>query len=105
MFEELKKQVLQWAVEKGILDANNPQRQAFKTLEECGELVAAVAKNDRAEIKDAIGDVLVTLIIQAEMQGFDIEWCLSSAYSEIKNRTGKIVNGTFVKDEQPAEAI
>jgi len=40
----------------------------------------------------------VVLIILAEQLGIDYEGSLSSAYHQIKNRTGKTINGTFVKD-------
>jgi hypothetical protein len=41
---------------------------------------------------------MVTLIIQAKMQGMTIEECLNAAYDVISKRTGKMVNGQFVKD-------
>jgi hypothetical protein len=31
-------------------------------------------------------------------QGYELVDCLNSAYNEIKNRQGKLVNGTFVKE-------
>ena len=33
-----------------------------------------------------------------ELQGVSIEECIESAYNEIKNRKGKMVNGTYKKD-------
>ncbi|NQY42389.1 MAG: nucleotide pyrophosphohydrolase, partial [Legionellales bacterium] len=69
-----------------------------KTLEETTELCVAVNNDDKAEIKDAMGDIMVTLIIQAKMQGMSLEECLESAYNVIAKRTGKMVNGQFVKD-------
>jgi hypothetical protein len=38
------------------------------------------------------------LIILAAMRGLTIEQCLASAYNEIKDRKGKMVNGKFVKE-------
>ncbi len=87
-----------WAEEKGILDKATPMAQALKTLEETTELCTAINNNDRAEIIDAIGDIMVTLIIQAKMQNLSLETCLESAYNVIAKRTGKMVNGQFVKD-------
>lgn len=37
-------------------------------------------------------------IIQCRMQGVLLEECLQSAYDVISKRTGKIINGQFVKD-------
>ena len=97
-YDELEALVIEWAGEKGILEKGTPDRQALKTLEECGELVQAVAKNDKDEAQDAIGDVLITLIIQAKMQNLSVVGCLESAYNVIANRTGVMKNGQFLKD-------
>jgi NTP pyrophosphatase (non-canonical NTP hydrolase) len=95
---ELECAVEHWAEEKEILSKATPMAQALKTLEECTELGVAVNNNDRAEIIDAMGDIMVTLIIQAKMQGLKLEECLESAYNVIAKRTGKMINGQFVKD-------
>jgi NTP pyrophosphatase (non-canonical NTP hydrolase) len=89
--------VEQWAEEKGILSKATTIKQAMKTQEEVNELCNAILDDNREEIKDAIGDIMVTLIIQCKMQGMDLEDCLESAYNVIKNRTGKMENGVFVK--------
>jgi NTP pyrophosphatase (non-canonical NTP hydrolase) len=96
----LIKQVEEWAEAKGILAHATTLRQAEKTLEETNELICAILNEDRAEIKDAIGDIMVTIIIQAKMQGLTIEECLQSAYDVISKRTGKMVNGQFIKDNK-----
>ena len=36
--------------------------------------------------------------IQEELMDVSIEACIASAYDEIKNRKGKMINGTFKKD-------
>lgn len=97
---QLQTKIIEWAAERGIFEKATPIKQAFKTLEECGELIQAIAENDRPKVIDAIGDIIVTLIIQAEMQESDLEDCLWHAYSEIKDRKGKMINGTFVKESQ-----
>ena len=70
----------------------------MKTLEEVEELTHALADRNLAEIADAIGDIYVTLVIQAEMQGLRMSECIEGAYNVISKRTGKMVNGQFVKD-------
>ena len=95
---KLEKQVEQWAKDKGILDKATPIAQALKTLEETTELLTAINNNDRAEIIDAIGDIMVTLIIQCKMQDLSLEECLQSAYNVISKRKGKMINGQFVKE-------
>jgi NTP pyrophosphatase (non-canonical NTP hydrolase) len=96
-FLELKVLVEKWAEEKQIFEKGSPIKQAMKTQEELTELCNAILDNNQEEIKDAIGDIMVTLIIQAKMQNMTIEDCLNSAYEVISKRTGVMVNGQFVK--------
>lgn len=96
--EELEFKVIDWALERGIFEDPNPMSQALKTLEECNEMLVAIHKDDDLEIKDAIGDQIVTLILQAKMQGLSLKECLGYSYCEIKDRKGKMINGTFVKE-------
>jgi NTP pyrophosphatase (non-canonical NTP hydrolase) len=66
-------------------------------MEEAGELAQALLKQNQEEAIDAIGDMVVVLTNLAVFVGVDIEDCIASAYNEIKNRKGKMSNGTFVK--------
>lgn len=95
----LIKKVKKWANERGLFIYGTPKAQAEKTVEEADELLDAIENNNQNKIIDSIGDTLVTLIIQAEMQGVSIEECLQKAYEEIKDRKGSLVNGSFVKEE------
>ena len=88
-----------WAEEKGILDKGDLKTQLIKLYEEAGELSQSILKDNRENIIDAIGDCVVVLTNLAELAGVRIEDCISTAYDEISNRTGKMINGTFVKDE------
>jgi NTP pyrophosphatase (non-canonical NTP hydrolase) len=73
--------------------------QYVKLQEEAGELAKALLKDDQAEVVDAIGDMVVVLTNLAHQRGVNIETCVAEAYKVISKRTGKMVNGTFVKDE------
>eukprot|EP01044_Picomonas_judraskeda_P025634 COSAG03_NODE_7501_length_909_cov_0.712346_1_plen_257_part_00 len=86
-----------WAQDRGISDKGNSHTQYVKLMEEAGELAEALLKNDKYEIKDAIGDMVVVLTNLAVLEGMQIENCIESAYNEIANRKGKMENGTFVK--------
>jgi len=92
-FELIRK----WATERGIYDQGNSHTQYVKLMEEAGELAAALLNDDKYEIKDAIGDMVVVLTNLAALEGMTIEDCIDSAYNEIANRTGVMHNGTFVK--------
>lgn len=96
---DLVNNVIVWADDKDLLKPENSLKQFTKVVEEVGEVAAALARNNRDELKDGIGDVIVTLIILAEQQGLAVGDCLQAAWDEIKNRTGKTVNGTFIKSE------
>jgi len=87
-----------WAAERGIYEKGNSHTQYVKLQEEAGELAKALLTKDKAEIKDAVGDIVVVLTNLAYLEGFTIEECIKSAYSEISNRKGKMINGTFVKE-------
>ncbi|MFB5432298.1 MazG-like family protein [Enterococcus casseliflavus] len=93
---ELVELVEQWAKNKG-LDKAEPSKQMLKVVEETGEVAAALARNDQDALRDGIGDVAVTIIILALQNDMDLYECLNCAYDEIKGRTGKMVNGVFVK--------
>lgn len=97
-YYELEALVLAWAKKKEIITKGNKMAQALKTLEEVGELINSIHKNDKIGVEDDLGDILVTIIIQAEMQGLKLEECLESAYNVISKRTGQMINGTFKKD-------
>lgn len=101
--QDLIDKVVQWAEDRNLIDGSNPERQVFKTMEEATELAVAIGRCDGDfiridEIKDAIGDVTVTLIIIAEQVGISFESCLAAAYEQIKDRKGKMVSGIFVKE-------
>ena len=103
-----------WANQRGLYEKGDVKTQFLKLQEETGELAKAILKDDRNEIIDAIGDIVVVLTnlthltgIKVEKKGnikeltqLTIEDCIDSAYNVIKNRTGKMQNGTFVKNER-----
>jgi NTP pyrophosphatase (non-canonical NTP hydrolase) len=96
----LKQQVLAWAYARHIIPNAKPHVQLMKTGSELGELMDAEIKGDRAGIIDGIGDVLVTLIIYANLHDLTLEECLSAAYEEIKDRRGTLTpEGLFIKEQ------
>ena len=90
--------IREWAKSRGIYDKGDPKTQLIKLYEESGELSQAILKNDKEGIIDAIGDSVVVLTNLAHLVGTNIEDCIKSAYDEISNRTGRMINGTFVKN-------
>lgn len=153
--KELIEKVEAWSTERGLNTAD-PSKQRLKLWEEFGELNAAIARNNRDGVIDAIGDMLVVMIIYKQQLGYssnelfypkqyivdflsrlddtslidyigrgvydsrsyiaslgmvvenltvlayrldtNLKECLQSAYDEIKDRRGKMINGVFVKE-------
>jgi len=87
-----------WADERGLYENGDPKTQALKLVEEVGETCRAILKNDFEETVDGIGDCVVVLVNLSELMGVSIETCIAAAYDEIKNRKGKMANGTYVKE-------
>ena len=96
--ELLAHRVEQWAKERGLDNPDNSTAQALKLFEEAGELAQAHLKEHEQDGKDAVGDILVVLTIYCQQKGWSIAECFELAYNEIKNRKGKMVNGSFVKE-------
>lgn len=97
-FETLKHLVIEWGVQKGILySGSTAEKQAEKTQEELNELFNSLRTGQ--DPSDDYGDILVTLILGAALSGRDLTICLEQAYNVISKRTGKMVDGIFVKNE------
>ena len=117
-FEDLQKLTLKWADDKDLLHAENTHKQFMKFIEEVFEFKTWMdrltrdieyckALNipfddtlfDMGNLKLEMGDIFVTLIILCEQIGIDPVYCLSKAYEKISKRTGKTINGQFIKSE------
>lgn len=112
---ELIDKTRQWFHDKGIIANSTPLKQLNKSQEELTETRDAVVIHSYLkssgfdeeedfvieqynEIKDGIGDTVVTLIGVCEMYGFTLEECLQMAYDTISKRNGTMIDGVFVKD-------
>ena len=85
-YSKYEMKVLQWGMDRGIVQHGKPLGQAIKTLEEVTELLDAINRGDMPEIKDAVGDVVVTLIMCCATLDIDLTECLACAYEQIKDR-------------------
>lgn len=97
-FEELHEAIIQWAENRNMISPKNTSRQYMKVSEELGEIAEGINKNNREQVEDSLGDILVTLIILSKDLDVDLLDCLRGAYDVIKDRTGKTINGVFVKE-------
>jgi hypothetical protein len=98
-YREVELQVVRWAEARRIIPNSTAMAQAIKTHEELGELLSALHRGNKAETIDAYGDILVTLIIGADLAGIDLVDALGHAYAQIKDRRGTLrEDGVFVKE-------
>lgn len=98
-YADVEIKVVQWGEARGIVQNATAMSQAIKTLEETTELLAAINKKNLDETKDAIGDIVVTLIMVCAVLDLDLVQCLKGAYEEIKDRKGYLTKeGVFVKE-------
>ena len=99
MKEYLDKKIDIWMTDRGIADNGKPMGQAIKTLEETTELIDALNRNDIADVKDAIGDIYITLRGVCMTADIFLDECIALAYEEIKDRKGYLrEDGVFVKE-------
>jgi NTP pyrophosphatase (non-canonical NTP hydrolase) len=98
-YAEVEIKIVQWGEARGIVQNATAMSQAIKTLEETTELLDALNKKNLDEAKDAIGDIVVTLIMVCAVLDVDLVSCLKGAYNEIKDRKGHLTKeGVFVKE-------
>jgi len=90
--------IRRWAKDRNLIEGSTVQAQFVKLIEEIGELAEAIAKGRDGQFMDSIGDAFVVLTILAAQKDIEIEECIAHAWDEIKDRKGKMVNGTFVKE-------
>jgi NTP pyrophosphatase (non-canonical NTP hydrolase) len=97
-FAEIEKLVIKWGSERDLYNNSSATLQAIKLQEELNELIDALSKSSLPKVIDAVGDMLVVLTHISIFIGSDLTTCYLSAYDEIKERKGKMVNGIFVKE-------
>ena len=98
-YAEVEMKIVQWGEARGIVQNATAQSQAIKTLEEVTELFDALNKQDIEATKDALGDIVVTLIMVCAVLDVDLVSCLKGAYAEIKDRKGYLTKeGIFIKE-------
>lgn len=95
---KLTRNIEDWAIDRNLHTAD-PNKQMLKLMEELGELAEGMAKNRLEDVADAIGDMYVVLTILSMQLDLHVEKCIADAYNEIKDRTGEMVDGVFIKSE------
>jgi len=99
IYTDTVSEVDRWARERGLDRPSNSSNQIIKLMEEVGELSAAYNKGQQNKVIDSIGDIQIVLIILCMQLGLGYQMSLDEAYKQIKYRKGKMINGSFVKNE------
>jgi len=88
--------ITKWHHERNLIKGSTDKDQYCKLIQEAGELSDSICKGK--SVADDIGDMIVVLINIAERNNLSISECLFRAWSDIKDRKGKMVDGVFVKE-------
>lgn len=94
--ETYVRKVSRWHRDRNLIDGSTDKDQALKLLQELGELSDSICKGK--DISDDIGDMLVVMINIVERNNLTLTHCLQEAWTDIKDRKGKMVDGIFVKE-------
>lgn len=98
--ETIERNVIQWGKDRDIYSQSNITSQLIKLKEEVQEIEDAYSNSEQMNLLDAIGDCMVVLTHIAHMAESDLFSSFLCAWSEIKDRKGKMMDGIFVKEEQ-----
>ena len=90
--------IKEWHHDRNLIDGSTDKDQYMKLIQEAGELSDNICKGN--DIADDIGDMMVVLINIAARNSLTLTRCLETAYNDIKDRKGRMVDGVFVKEEQ-----
>lgn len=95
--ERLEDKIVQWHLDRNLIEGSTDHQQFIKLLEEVDELRGNVKYSQ--PIIDDIGDIIVVLINIAHRNNLTLYQCMEHAYTDIKDRKGKMVDGLFVKEK------
>ena len=90
--------ITDWALQRNFAEGATIEGQIKKLKEEVNELEEAIAERSRAKAIDAVGDIVVAVTVICFKLGLSLRYCMASAYHEIKDRKGRMVDGQFVKE-------
>lgn len=107
-FEELLEQMLLLGNNLNLLHKSNAPRYYLLFKKASGQLADAILNTelhssvvssfDIKELRKHFGNVIFYLNVLSHQLGFKIVGCLETAYNEIKDREGKTVDGTFIRN-------
>ena len=97
LMENLIDKIMKWHENRNLIEGSTDKDQVLKLQQELGELSDSVCK--QKDMKDDLGDMMVIMLNIMKRNNYTMEECLETAYNDIKDRTGKMIDGIFVKEE------
>lgn len=97
-FKELKERIHDWGESRNLYNEGSIQGQIEKVLEEAEEAEEAMLIDDYSELIKELGDVFISSINACKVLGIEPELCIAISLAKIEKRSGKMIDGTFVKD-------
>jgi len=91
-----------WGEDKQLIGPNakaTKHTQYNKLVEEVNELHHEINSDDQDAAALELGDCVVVLVQLAELLGVSFEECVARTFHKISQRTGRMVDGVFVKDK------
>jgi len=88
--------IIAWHYDRNLIKGSTDKDQYMKLIQEMGELSDSICKGK--DIRDDCGDIMVVLLNIIERNGLTMEECLETAYNDIKDRKGRMIDGVFVKE-------
>ena len=95
----IENKIVEWAKSRGLMGPETTQEKRLaKLTEEVGELCREILHKNPSSAALEIGDCYVVLCQIAYKLGFNMDQCADMAHSKISARSGRLLDGTFVKD-------
>ena len=89
--------IIKWHQDRNLIDGSTDKDQTLKLAQEMGELSDSICKGESPI--DDLGDMMVVMLNIMKRNNLTMEECLRHSYKEIMHRTGRMVDGVFVKEE------
>ncbi len=97
-FETFKQLMTLWGQERNLYTEGTTQGQIDKLKEECAEIDEAYKNESVGNLMLEIGDAYAVLQNLCKIIEVEPEECMELTWGKIKDRGGKMINGSFVKE-------
>ena len=97
LMENLIDKIIKWHKDRNLIEGSTDKDQVLKLQQELGELSDSVCK--QKDVRDDLGDMMVIMLNIMKRNDVTMEECLETAYNDIKDRKGKMVDGVFIKEK------